>query len=1558
MLQARYNGHGRRPIHRLSRLFCTVAAISLCLLAPRGATAQSFSLSARQLQVHQFLASRQTQRVARGERAASYELALEAWAKAKRQTVIGQIGTSPNYTWQPLGPAQIETARYGPVTGQITSIAIDPSDPSGNTVFLGTAGGGVWYSQNATGSQSGIPASFQPMTDSLADFAPPNVGSLSIGAVSVQPGGTGVVLAGTGNPNSGTGSYFGVGVLRSTNHGQSWSLTSKAGNVIASSVQSFDGSAFAGFAWSTVDTNLVVAAVTDAPSALHQGNNTEGIDSVLGLYYSQDAGSTWTLAKLYDGTTEIEGPDIVETTDGNAATSVVWNPVRKLFYAAIRYHGYYESSDGENWTRIANQPGTQLNAVGLCPDNSGQSGDPDCPIDRGTLAVQLATGDTFALSVDADGHDQGFWLNPCNASNGSCTGADPGFTEPIADGPIESSDGSATGGEPVIPSADYALSLAAVPDASGTGTVLFVGTQDLYRCQLTSTAGAASCQWSNTTNTNGCAAAMVAPYQHAIAASSGSSGLLYLGNDGGLWSASLAAPLGQSVCSSSEAANFHNLNSELGSLADVSDFSSNPNNSQVFMAALGELGTAATADNGQSWTQVLDGQSNNVLVDPSSPQNWFATGDSGNAIAACSKGTSCTPSDFSPVIGVAQMGGDADLLGSAAWMLDPVNSADLIIGTCRVWRGPLSGTGWSLSNQLSTMLDGNQVASCNGNQQIASLSATPVFDASGNNPNGQEQIYAGMNDFYQAGALQPGQIYTQAVASSTVGPISWNNITSIDGNAHMVVNTPGVTQFNPGGYSIAGLYADPNDGTGQTIYAAVQGFSTGEPTKNLLYLSSDGGQTWNNISSNLPDAPANSVLVDPNNSNVVYVATDTGVWATGYVNGCKMAQNNCWNLMGFGLPQAPVEKLGIFNWGAQTLLLAGTYGRGIWEVPLLSTSYAQTHASLSPSPTVDFGNQQVQTISAPLAITLTNNGPLDLIFKSVMEVTGEFNLVSTNCGTELDPLASCTINVDFAPEAVGRENGTLTVPGNTAGGILTVALTGYGLKGSSMVLNPNSLNFGNVMVGQSSSPAQYVTISNVGGVNTPISQVSVTGDFVLTQNPCVESLASQTGCTVSLVFKPTVAGLRTGELTFVDAAGTQQIQLSGNGQSPPVLTLSTLSLSFGDQTIGTQSAPLALTLSNSGDFSVQDIGVQLSGSFTAVNNCGTSLAASSSCTIEVSYLPTIVGAQTGTLTLTDSVAPPQTESQAVTLSGIGVSGPGLTVSPDPIAFGGYPVGTNSPIQVVTLYNHANTAFTNILASVSANFAVANNNCTGTLVVGSSCTLGLVFTPPAAGTFSGTLTLALGSTGQTQTVPLTGSGDGFTLAVSGSSSWTITPGASATYNFIATPSEGTVGPVAFTCSGAPSGSTCTVNPASGNFNGQVPIGIELTVNTAASTAASLHSNQYSSGLKEWAGVMLCVTPLGLIGLWRRRRQFPLLVVLCVVGLSMLAGAGLLSGCGVTASSGIKVIGPGGGGSGGGGTGGGSGGGVAPGTYTLTLSASMPSAAEPVLTKTAQVQLTVE
>jgi hypothetical protein len=79
---------------------------------------------------------------------------------------------------------------YDLVTGRVSSLALDPSDATGNTLFAGTTGGGVWVAQNAATLD---PASvvFTPLTGALGALNSAVDASISIGALTVQPGGTG-----------------------------------------------------------------------------------------------------------------------------------------------------------------------------------------------------------------------------------------------------------------------------------------------------------------------------------------------------------------------------------------------------------------------------------------------------------------------------------------------------------------------------------------------------------------------------------------------------------------------------------------------------------------------------------------------------------------------------------------------------------------------------------------------------------------------------------------------------------------------------------------------------------------------------------------------------------------------------------------------------------------------------------------------------------------------------------------------------------------------------------------------------------------------------------------------------------------------------------------------------------------------------------------------------------------------------------------------------------------------------------------------------------------------
>ena len=108
------------------------------------------------------------------------------------------------------------------------------------------------------------------------------------------------------------------------------------------------------------------------------------------------------------------------------------------------------------------------------------------------------------------------------------------------------------------------------------------------------------------------------------------------------------------------------------------------------------------------------------------------------------------------------------------------------------------------------------------------------------------------------------------------------------------------------------------------------------------------------------------------------------------------------------------------------------------------------------------------------------------------------------------------------------------------------------------------------------------------------------------------------GCTINITFTPTATGNRTGTLTINDnAAGSPHtVALSGTG-TVPIANLSPTSLSFGNQLVGTISAPQPVALSNSGSAPLTINSITASGDFAQTNDCGSSLAAGASCTINV-----------------------------------------------------------------------------------------------------------------------------------------------------------------------------------------------------------------------------------------------------------------------------------------------------------------------------------------------------
>jgi hypothetical protein len=1226
---------------------------------------------------------------------------------------------SPTAAWAALGPTTVVSSNFGLVTGRVTSLALDPADSTGNKLYIGTTGGGVWMAQNAA-TASASTVQFTSLTDTVAALSGAMDASISIGALSVQPGGTGVILAGTGDVNDMLDSYYGAGILRSGDGGNSWSLIGYTNDVamgLGAFNAGFQGEGFAGFAWSTKNSQLVVAAVSEAYEGAAVDAEQSG-KSYRGLYYSTDAGANWHLATIQDGTSLVQGPLVIfAQPHGNAATSVVWNPVRGIFEAAVRYHGYYQSSDGVTWTRMASQPGANL-TTGNCPANIGQTGLPGCPIYRGTLAVNPNTGDTFAWTVNAANVDQGLWQDACSAlSNGGvCISQTINFSKQWTTTDLQSNvAGNAAG----IANGTYTLALAAIPEDQDT--VLLAGANDLWRCSL-----ANGCVWRNTTNTSTCMGAGVAPFQHAITYSTANTKEIFLGNDSGLWRSMDAIGETGSVCSASDATHFQNLNAGLGSLADVESISQVSTTPYTMMAGLGVNGVAGVkaATTTIDWPQILGGYGGPVAVDQTNLDKWYVNDQPGVAIYACQQSGACTPADFgsAPVIASAQVGDDGSTMDlPAPFLIDPLDASQLLIGTCRVWRGPASGSGWSASNALSAVLDGgSSTGKCYGDGLIGTMAAMPLST-------GGEVIYVGMRGSADGGATLGGHVLRAQLTPPVSGVLSWTDVTG-----STVSNDPdGMNAYQMG---ISSIFIDPHDGTGQTVYVTVAGVQTVGGKIRTVYRTTDGGTTWTDITADLPAAAANAVIVDPENATTVYVATDVGVYYTAQLANCSASPYACWTAYGSGLPMAPVVALESTPSGVSNgVLVAATYGRGVWTTSLLTSGSTQTTATALPTQ-LDFGQQAVSSISALQTVTVTNTGT-QVLTPTTAAITGAFTKVDNCSGRAFAAGMSCTIQVAFAPTATGAQSGVLTVQANIAGGQLTVQLTGTGVVAGAITMNPVELDFGTIAVG-STSAAQSTMATNTGGATVSMSSATTASPFLVTSDLCSgTNVAASSACQIKVAFLPTVAGAVSGSLTVVDAAGTQTVLLTGTGVAPATDTLSATAIQFATTAVNTLSAAQTLTLTNSGGLALQSLGFSVSstpsGQFQESDTCGGQLAAGASCTITLIFAPTQTGVLTGTLLVSDAQ-----RTQTVSLSGLAVATPVLNVIPASLNFSNQTVGVASAAQTVTVTNAGALPMANIglqlTGAAAASYSLVSNTCGAALAASTSCSVGVVFTPGGTG----------------------------------------------------------------------------------------------------------------------------------------------------------------------------------------------------------------------------------
>src|SRR3989442_5410132 len=236
-------------------------------------------------------------------------------------------------TWTSIGPQPINVGSSGffpfnggpSNSGRVTALAVDPKNPA--VVFLGAAAGGVWKTTDGDLPQ----IHWTPMTD--------NQPSLSVGSLAIDPTNSSFIYVGTGEQNFSGDSYYGAGVLNSTDGGRTW--TEQAANV-------FVGPGRGSFTANRLDGGAHIGAIAVDPFN-HQivlaGVFRSTSPTLSGIYRTTDGGVTWAA---------------VQGMTGAAGTEIVFDPATPGgVYAALgraggaAIHRVYRSTDHRaNWTKM------------------------------------------------------------------------------------------------------------------------------------------------------------------------------------------------------------------------------------------------------------------------------------------------------------------------------------------------------------------------------------------------------------------------------------------------------------------------------------------------------------------------------------------------------------------------------------------------------------------------------------------------------------------------------------------------------------------------------------------------------------------------------------------------------------------------------------------------------------------------------------------------------------------------------------------------------------------------------------------------------------------------------------------------------------------------------------------------------------------------------------------------------------------------------------------------------------------------------------------------------
>jgi hypothetical protein len=308
---------------------------------------------------------------------------------------------------------------------------------------------------------------------------------------------------------------------------------------------------------------------------------------------------------------------------------------------------------------------------------------------------------------------------------------------------------------------------------------------------------------------------------------------------------------------------------------------------------------------------------------------------------------------------------------------------------------------------------------------------------------------------------------------------------------------------------------------------------------------------------------------------------------------------------------------------------------------------------------IDFGRRFLSAAYPPKPLVISNAiGATDLLQINAITLVGSgFALVPdsgtsrTSCvGSTLQPGASCTLQVQFAPDPARPEtpySASLQIDTNDATPRRTVALAAVaGTVATPPVLQvpntPAQIEFADfVVAGQQSTQPLSVTLRNAGPGVAAIEAIRMVGADAssFSASNCPATLQETETCTIILRFAPGSGGLKRAQLEVLSSSSVTPALVSvigrGVGGTSAFLTASSATLSLGGVRVGARSEPVEVRLASAGDGVVRITGMEADGPFTVQSkSCPGvpfTLPRGGDCTVTVTFTPTDARAATASL---------------------------------------------------------------------------------------------------------------------------------------------------------------------------------------------------------------------------------------------------------------------------------------------------------------------------------------